>query len=145
MHGGVFLWIQLKFEVIGMEIVLQTSHLCEDGGQNLIQAFHTAVAAMHDSAMRFGVAANNIANTNTPGYVPQRGVPSSDQGNIAQIAASPTANSSFASTAALVGMPGVHLPGAFVDLKTAEASYKASLTVLTAAQEMSRVLVNQSR
>lgn len=81
----------------------------------MIQAFHNALSGLQRSELRMGQAANDIVTA---------GVPQS-----AQI---PPDN-----------RVQVSLPNAFVDLKQAEHSYKASLAVLITAQEMSSVLLER--
>lgn len=79
----------------------------------MIPVFHSALDGMQQSATRFGVAANDVVTSQVEA---NRDTPRSVQ---------------------------VNLPNAFVDMKLAEHSYKASLAVLITAQEMSSVLLER--
>jgi hypothetical protein len=81
----------------------------------MIQAFNNAVSGLQRSELRIGQAANDIVTSGVP--------------RDAQVPAENRVQ--------------VNLPNAFVDMKQAEHSYKASLAVLITAQEMSSVLLER--
>lgn len=102
----------------------------------MIRSFDIAVSGLQASANRFASAAQRVV----AGSQPQTNLhTTADTAFAGDLARSPQGNT----------RPGVppmvpgDLPGAIVDLKTATHSYKASLAVLSVAQEMSRVILDR--
>lgn len=83
----------------------------------MIQAMHIAAAGLQASGQKFMVAANDVVKAGVP---ENQSVPTPESSSKVQ----------------------VDLPRAFVDMKLAEQSYKASLVVLLTAQEMSTALLD---
>ncbi|MEP4380837.1 MAG: flagellar basal body rod C-terminal domain-containing protein [Alphaproteobacteria bacterium] len=125
----------------------------------MIDAIQTAIAGLRVSALRFGVAANNIANAPASGgvepydgYSPQRLDQSTDaRGGVRGIvqpigrpvlpAYAPTDASANAD--GVFGMPNISLPAEFVDVAVARRSYEANVAVLETTNEMMRLLVDR--
>lgn len=122
----------------------------------MVDAVHNALSGLMASAKRAGVAANNIANTQTTGpvqpasgepgpYVPQDVVSVSDpHGGVradvvnrdpgTEVIYNP--NDPHADENGQVAAPNVDLTEEIVQFKMAEMAYKASAKILKAASDM---------
>jgi len=125
----------------------------------MIEAMQTAIAGLHVSVQRLGVAADNIANARSSGrlapydgYVPQRLVQSTGAGGGPHAARRPVDNPSFpayapsdpsANADGVVGMPNVSLPLQFVEISVARRSYEANVAVLQTTGEMMNILFDR--
>lgn len=91
----------------------------------MIGSISTALSGMFASTKRVEASANNIANMSTPGYTPITTVQTTGQ-NGGVLAENRPAESG----------DQVDLTTEAVNLKMAEISYKANISVLKAAEEM---------
>lgn len=126
----------------------------------MIQAFNAAVAGLRASAVRLGVAAENIVNVHSSGtlspydgYVPKRVVQTTSAQGLPVASAKPVSNAFYpvydpadsrAGADGLVGYPNVDLAANFVDLIIAQRSYEASLVTIRTASEMMQALLDRT-
>jgi len=126
----------------------------------MIQAFNAAVAGLRVSAVRLGVAAENIVNVHSSGtlspydgYVPKRVEQTTNAQNLPVAKVTPVSNPSFpiyqpgdsrADADGLVGYPNVDLAENFVNLIVAQRSYEASLVTIRTASEMMQALLDRT-
>jgi len=114
----------------------------------MIQAFQTAVSGLRVSAQRLGIAAENIANSRTEGYIPRTAAQTVEPGRGACGGCSGQcdqnmANDLRAGIAGLVNMPGANLAEELVETHRAAHAYKANLAVLSVAREMNGALLDR--
>ncbi|GEQ98269.1 hypothetical protein JCM17844_19060 [Iodidimonas gelatinilytica] len=117
----------------------------------------TALSGLMANQQRLETSAQNIVNANSTGnrdtvFQPQRTVLSPAPNGSGVVAlTSPVSPASFpafqpdspnADEAGLVETPNVSLIGEIVEMKSAEASYKASLRLLETAQDLSEQLLD---
>ncbi|MEM9358983.1 MAG: flagellar basal body protein [Pseudomonadota bacterium] len=103
----------------------------------LRSAFETARSGLAAEALRFEVAARNIANASTDGYVPQRVEQSSvGSGGTVRADVRTVTNSVSGSP------PRVDLLREATTLVQAKAAYEANLAVISAVDDMTQSLLD---
>ncbi len=126
----------------------------------MIQAFNAAVAGLRVSAVRLGVAAENIVNVHSSGtlspydgYVPKRIEQTTTAHGTPVAVVKPVSNPSYpvyqpgdsrADADGLVGYPNVDLAENLVNLTIAQRSYEASLVTIRTASEMMQTLLDRT-
>lgn len=130
----------------------------------MLGAINTAVSSLQVNSKKLEVSASNIANVASKGsmqengkapYVPQTvqqqtiesggetiGVKAVTQAKEPAFIPSLDPDSPFADDNGVVGLPNVNLGEEFVNMKTAEISYKASAKVMETAIEMQESLLD---
>lgn len=118
----------------------------------MIQAFQTAVAGLRASTQRFGITAQNVANSRSEGYVPQKAVQTTDAGGAPRVTAVEKppvsaglnlANDPRVGASGVTGLSDVDLAQELVEARRAAHTYKANLAVLSVALEMNGTLVDR--
>lgn len=93
----------------------------------MIEAISTALSGMFAATKRVDASASNIANMSTPGYTPVTTIQTTSQnGGV------------MAENRVRAGVDQVELSEEAVNLKLAEISYKANISVLKVADEMAK-------
>ncbi len=126
----------------------------------MIQAFNAALAGLRVSAVRLGVAAENIVNVHSSGslspydgYVPKRLEQTTTAHGTPAVAVKPVSQpfypvydpaDSRAGADGLVGYPNVDLAANIVDLMIAQRSYEANLVTMRTASEMMKALLDRT-
>jgi flagellar hook-associated protein FlgK len=91
----------------------------------MIGSISTALSGMIAATKRVDGSANNIANMSTPGYTPVTTIQSTDQ-----------SGGVMAENRRAEGKDQVDLSEEAINLKLAEISYKANISVLKVAEDM---------
>lgn len=151
-----------KCPVIGVDYRLKAAQnlAFRRYGCSMIQAFNAAVAGLRVSAVRLGVAAENIVNVHSSGtlspydgYVPKRVEQTTSAHNTPVANVVPVSNPSYpvyqpgdsrADADGLVGYPTVDLGANIVDLIIAQRSYEANLVTIRTASEMMKALLDRT-
>ena len=101
-------------------------------------AISTAVSGLRANSLGVAVAANNIANVATPGFVPDRVAtvsvvtgPSSSAGGVTA-----SVQPSMLLASASVDQPNVDLAGEFTRMIQAKAAYAQSLALIRTGEQM---------
>ncbi len=111
----------------------------------MIGAISTALTGLFASSKRVEAAAGNIANASSVGYTPQTTVQTTNETGGAQARNVDRPNgtsrvyapdSPLADPSGFIGLPNVDFAEEAVNLKLAEISYKASLSVIKTAEDM---------
>lgn len=103
----------------------------------------SAVSGLNANAQRVGAAAQNIANTNTPGYQPVelQGVSLATGGT--RVVSRPLDAPPMGSQINPEALSGTDIGKEFANMILAEHAYSASAKVLSAGDELSRSLLDE--
>lgn len=111
----------------------------------MIGAISTAMTGLFASSKRVEAAANNIANASSTNYTAQTTIQTTNETggvearNVDRLNGRTQAyaqDSPLADPAGFIGLPNVDFAEEAVNLKLAETSYKASLSVIRTAEDM---------
>lgn len=94
----------------------------------MIGAISTALTGLFAASKRVEASASNIANASSANYTPLQTIQTTNESGGAQAVNIPKPAQGYT--------PGVDFAEEAVNLKLAEISYKASLSVIKAAQDM---------
>lgn len=114
-------------------------------------AISTAVSGLRSSALEVSVAANNVANVSTPGFVPDEVVRSSvvtgrspSSGGAVGGGVTTSIRPSLPFLGASLEQSGTDLANEFVRLSQAKAAYAQSLDLISSTEQMLKHRVDET-